>query len=59
IVEVLSEHHFTGTVSLEWERLWHPYLPPLREALARLQAQPWFSASAKSANEVQSPAIAR
>ena len=59
IIEVLSEHHFTGTVSLEWERLWHPYLPPLREALMRLQAQSWFLASAKSANEVQSPAIAR
>lgn len=59
IVEVLSEHHFTGTVSLEWERLWHPDLPPLREALTRLQAQAWFLASAKSVNEVQSPAIAR
>lgn len=59
IIEVLREHHFTGTVSLEWERLWHPYLPPLREALTRLQAQPWFLASAKSGHEVQSPAIAR
>ena len=59
VVEVLGEHHFTGTVSLEWERLWHPYLPPLREALTRLQTQPWFFASAKSVNEVQSPAIAR
>ena len=59
IVEVLREHHFTGMVSLEWERLWHPYLPPLREALTRLQAQPWFLASAKSVNEIQSPAIAR
>jgi sugar phosphate isomerase/epimerase len=59
IVDVLGEHHFTGTVSLEWERLWHPYLPPLREALTRLQAQPWFLASAKSVDEVQSPAIAR
>ena len=59
VVEVLSEHHFTETVSLEWERLWHPYLPPLREALARLQEQHWFLASAKSVDEVNSPAIAR
>ena len=59
IVDVLGEHHFTGTVSLEWERLWHPYLPTLREALTRLQVQPWFLASAKSVDEVQSPTIAR
>jgi len=58
-IEVLRQYHFAGTVSLEWERLWHPYLPPLREALTRLQAQPWFPASVKSANEVRSPAIAR
>ena len=24
---------FAGVVSLEWERLWHPYLPPLEDAL--------------------------
>ena len=58
IIEILREHQFAGMVSLEWERLWHPYLPPLREALKRLQAQPWFLASAKSVNEIQSPAIA-
>jgi sugar phosphate isomerase/epimerase len=58
IIELLREHQFAGMVSLEWERLWHPYLPPLREALKRLQAQPWFQASAKSVNEIQSPAIA-
>jgi len=59
IVEQLREHHFTGTVSLEWERLWHPYLPPLREALTRLQAQSWFLSSVGSVNEHQRPAIAR
>jgi sugar phosphate isomerase/epimerase len=58
VVEVLRENHFTGMVSLEWERLWHPYLPPLREALTRLEAQPWFSTSVKSANELQPPVIA-
>lgn len=32
---LLGELHrnFTGTVSLEWERHWHPMLPPLEEAL--------------------------
>ena len=59
VVEILSEHRFPGTVSLEWELLWHPYLPPLRDALVRLQAQPWFLNSAKSVDEVHSPAIAR
>jgi sugar phosphate isomerase/epimerase len=58
LVDVLSEHHFTGTVSLEWERLWHPYLPPLREALTRLEAQTWFLTALKPVAEVQSPAIA-
>ncbi len=59
IFEVLREHHFTGTVSLEWERLWHPYLPPLREALRQLQAQPWFLSSPRPVDEIQSPVIAR
>ncbi len=31
---------FSGTVSLEWERLWHPYLPPLDAALAA--ARNWW-----------------
>lgn len=59
ILAVLRQHHFAGTVSLEWERLWHPYLPPLREALARLVAQPWFRTAANSVHEPRSPAIAR
>jgi sugar phosphate isomerase/epimerase len=57
-VEVLRKHHFAGMVSLEWERLWHPYLPPLRAALQRLQAQPWFSSSVKPLHELRSPLIA-
>ena len=33
---------FRGVVSLEWERLWHPYLPPVEEALrAAAQANWW------------------
>lgn len=33
----LREDRFTGPVSLEWERKWHPYLDPLSDALAGLQ----------------------
>jgi sugar phosphate isomerase/epimerase len=59
ILAVLRQGHFHGTVSLEWERLWHPYLPPLREALQRLVAQPWFSVSAKPLHEARTPVILR
>lgn len=59
VVHLLTEHQFAGAVSLEWERLWHPYLPPLRGALTRLEAQPWFVTSVKAVNEHQSPVIAR
>ena len=44
IVGLLRAQQFGGVISLEWEKLWHPYLPPLRTALIQLQAQPWFSA---------------
>ena len=40
---VLRENRFSSCVSLEWERMWHPYLPPLRDALLRLKALPWFT----------------
>lgn len=33
---------FTGTVSLEWERHWHPYLPPLDEALTVAAQRGWW-----------------
>jgi sugar phosphate isomerase/epimerase len=46
IVELLREKKFAGTVSFEWERLWHPYLPPLPVALARLREQDWFKVHA-------------
>ncbi|MDW8308897.1 MAG: DUF2264 domain-containing protein [Verrucomicrobiales bacterium] len=48
-VAVLREAGFAGCVSLEWERLWHPYLPPLREALVALRRQAWFSPTKKTA----------
>jgi len=33
---------YTGPVSLEWEKLWHPYLPPLDEALAVATQRGWW-----------------
>ena len=59
IIDLLREHTFTGMVSLEWERLWHPYLPPLRDALMRLQALPYFLGSAPSVHEHESSAVPR
>ncbi len=42
-LSVIREKNFAGCVSLEWERMWHPYLPPLGDALIRLKSQPWFT----------------
>lgn len=33
---------FSGAVSLEWEKLWHPYLHPLDEALSAATANRWW-----------------
>jgi sugar phosphate isomerase/epimerase len=33
---------FTGGVSLEWERQWHPELPPLSEALLSARSTSWW-----------------
>lgn len=33
---------FAGVLSLEWERHWHPYLPPLPEALQAMRASGWW-----------------
>lgn len=33
---------YTGAVSLEWEKLWHPYLPPLDAALAAAASHGWW-----------------
>jgi sugar phosphate isomerase/epimerase len=33
---------FDGAVSLEWEKLWHPSLPPLAEALAAATERNWW-----------------
>ncbi len=33
---------FGGTVSLEWERLWHPYLGPVDDALRAAAQRQWW-----------------
>lgn len=33
---------FGGVVSLEWERLWHPTLPPLEDALVSARTRNWW-----------------
>jgi sugar phosphate isomerase/epimerase len=33
---------YAGPVSLEWERLWHPGLPPLEEALTAATQRGWW-----------------
>lgn len=33
---------FSGPVSLEWERMWHPYLPPLADALTVAAQRRWW-----------------
>jgi sugar phosphate isomerase/epimerase len=42
VLELLRRDGFKGAVSLEWEKLWHPYLPPLEEALAVAEDRRWW-----------------
>lgn len=39
---VLKTDDFGGAVSLEWEKLWHPYLPSLDEALTAATERKWW-----------------
>ena len=38
----LRADRFAGPVSLEWEKLWHPYLPSLEEALRVAALRGWW-----------------
>lgn len=42
LLDALRADKFAGAVSLEWEKLWHPYLPSLDEALATAAARKWW-----------------
>lgn len=39
---MLAADAYTGFVCLEWEKRWHPYLPPLEDALRVAAARAWW-----------------
>lgn len=42
VLDVLERDGYAGVISLEWERQWHPYLPPLEEALRVADERGWW-----------------
>ena len=42
LADALVRDGFTGAVSLEWERQWHPDLPPLELALQASESRGWL-----------------
>ncbi|MES2695881.1 MAG: sugar phosphate isomerase/epimerase [Verrucomicrobiota bacterium] len=42
LLATLDREGFSGPVSLEWEKLWHPYLPSLGEALRVARDRSWW-----------------
>lgn len=42
LVAALNRDHYAGAVSLEWERQWHPQLPPLEDALHAARQRRWW-----------------
>lgn len=42
LIAAIEGSGFAGAISLEWERLWHPYLPPLEEALRVAAERRWW-----------------
>ena len=41
-LEMIDGDGYTSNVSVEWERQWHPYLPPLDTALSKARELNWF-----------------
>jgi sugar phosphate isomerase/epimerase len=41
VFAILKETRYQGIISLEWERQWHPALPPLEQALDALVSNGW------------------
>lgn len=39
---MLAADKFSGTLSFEWEKLWHPELPPVEEALRVAAERDWW-----------------
>ncbi len=42
LLTALAKQKYNGCVSLEWERKWHPDLPPLDRALESAKAHAWW-----------------
>jgi sugar phosphate isomerase/epimerase len=42
LLDALRADHYAGAVSLEWERQWHPSLPPLEDALRSAAGKNWW-----------------
>ncbi len=42
VLSLLDGDSYEGNVSIEWERQWHPYLPPLETALSKAKEFAWF-----------------
>lgn len=42
LLRALEADGFAGPVSLEWEKVWHPYLPPLERALRVAGERGWW-----------------
>lgn len=42
LLAALGADAYAGPISLEWEKLWHPYLPPLDEALTVAKTRAWW-----------------
>jgi len=41
-LNMIDRDNYTGNVSIEWERQWHPYLPPIETALEKARELKWF-----------------
>ena len=42
VLDLLQKDNYSGAVSLEWEKMWHPYLTPIQDALAACQKEKWW-----------------
>lgn len=42
LLAALRADRYAGPLSLEWEKMWHPYLAPLDDALAIAAARRWW-----------------
>lgn len=41
-LQLLKNEQYNGHVTIEWERMWHPYLSDIREALKKARNLNWF-----------------